>query len=206
MTTLVVAPCERRAAEYAVLHWHYSKVMPTGKMVTFGAWEDDRFVGAVVFSRGASPHLGNAFQLDQTEVCELTRVALTEHASPVSAIVARAIRRLSESSPGLRLIVSFADPMRGHHGGIYQAGNWIYTGQSNPVTEYLISGRWRHTRGAYWHPQRATAPRRQAPGKHRYLYPLDRGMRRRVERIRLPYPPTGLASEPQALPRSRAPG
>lgn len=188
MTELLVAACDRKAAEYAVSHWHYSKVMPTGKLVPFGVWEDSKFIGAVLFSRGASPHLGNALDLDQTEVCELTRVALREHVSTVSAIVARALRQLTATNPGLRLVVSFADPMHGHHGGIYQAMNWVYTGQSNPVTEYFIGGRWRHTRGAYWHPDRPGAARREAPGKYRYLYPLDRAMRRRVTSLSQPFP------------------
>lgn len=195
--TLVVAPCSHDAAEYAVNHWHYSRVLPTGKLVKIGAWEGDpsRFAGAVIFSRGASPWLGEAYSLDHTELCELTRVALRDHQAPVSQIVARSLSVLREVGPGLRLVVSFADPSEGHHGGIYQAGNWIYTGQSNPVTEYLIDGRWRHTRGAYHHPKRATAPTRTMPGKHRYLYPLDKQMRRRLTRLALPYPSSGLDSD-----------
>ena len=137
---------------------------------------------------GASPNLGTALDLDQTEVCELTRVALREHQHAVSEIVALALRQLRATNPGLRLVVSFADPKEGHHGGIYQAGNWVFTGMSNPVTEYLIGGRWRHTRGAYHHPDRATARSRQAPGKYRYLYPLDRAMRRRLGSLGQPFP------------------
>lgn len=186
---LTVAPCGHDAATFAVTRWHYSRVMPTGKLVKYGVWEDDQFVGAVLFGRGASPHLGTALNLDATEVCELVRVALTNsHQSPTTMIVARAMNLLAASNPGLRLVVSFADPKEGHHGGIYQAGNWTYTGMSDPVTEYLIGGRWRHRRGAYHHPQRPTAKKREAPGKYRYLYPLDRQMRRKIAPLALPYP------------------
>lgn len=195
MTGLVVAPCSHDAARYAVEHWHYSAILPTGKLVLFGVWEADEYVGAVVFSRGASPYLGSRFGLDATEHCELTRIALRSHASPVSEIVARALRALRSANPGLRLVVSFADPAQGHHGGVYQAGNWLYTGESNPVTEYKIGGRWRHTRGAYWHPERPSAPRRTMPGKHRYLYPLDRRIRRLVQAEALPYPSAVEGSE-----------
>lgn len=202
MTALVVAPCDRAAAEYAVTHWHYSGVMATGKMVCLGAWEDGSFIGAVTFSRGASPYLGRALELDHTEICELTRVALTTHKSPVSQIVARALRILAESSPGLRVVVSFADPSEGHHGGIYQAMNWTYTGQSGWVTEYFVRGRWRHKKGV-WYELRETGRQgenlpviedglpvawRRAPGKYRYLYPLDSGMRRRLRKMAKPYP------------------
>lgn len=192
--SLVVAQASHAAAEYAVKNWHYSRILPTGKLVKLGAWEDADFIGVVIYSRGASPHLGTRLSLDATEVCELTRVALRDHETPVSKIVAESLRILRRDNPGLRLAVSFADPKEGHHGGIYQAGNWIYTGMSSPVIEYLIDGRWRHTRGAYHHPERKNAPKRTAPGKHRYLYPLDRAMRRRLEPLRLPYPRAGEGS------------
>jgi len=96
-------------------------------LVKVGAWEDGKFIGVVIFSRGATPSLLNPFDLKQNEGCELTRIALTDHTSPVSRVVRLAMQFLKRSSPELRLIVSFADPGEGHHGGIYQAGNWIYT-------------------------------------------------------------------------------
>ena len=188
MSSLQVAPCSHEAAKYAVENWHYSRILPTGKIVKFGVWEEGKFIGSVLFSRGASPNLGRALELDQTEVCELTRVALTSHVAPVSQIVAQAMRLLKESNSGLRAVVSFADPKEGHKGGIYQAGNWIFTGQSNPVIEYFIDGRWRHTRGAYHHPARPTAPKREAPGKFRYIYPLDKAMRRKLNKLALDFP------------------
>jgi hypothetical protein len=188
MTKLVVAPCSHEAAKFAVETWHYSRILPTGKLVKFGVWEDDVFIGCVIFSRGASPHLGTALDLDQTEVCELTRVALTKHVSTVSQILAQALAELKKQNPGMRAVISFADPKEGHHGSIYQAGNWIYTGSSNSVIEYFIDGRWRHTRGAYHHPARPTAPMRESPGKYRYIYPLDKSIRRRVAKQALDYP------------------
>jgi hypothetical protein len=188
MTNLVVAPASHDAAKFAVETWHYSRILPTGKLVKFGVWENDVFIGCVIFSRGASPNLGTALELDQTEVCELTRVALTKHEAPVSQIVSEALAVLKKTNPGMRAVVSFADPKEGHHGGIYQAGNWVFTGSSNPVTEYFIDGRWRHTRGAYHHPDRPNAPKRESPGKYRYIYPLDKSIRRRVSKNALPYP------------------
>lgn len=180
--------CSHDAARFAVEHWHYSEILPTGKLVKVGAWERDQFVGAVIVSRGASPWLGNHYGLDNVEVAELTRVALRTHEAPVTAIVARALRLVRQVAPGVRLIVSFADPARGHHGGIYQAGGWVYTGRSNEVTEHLIDGRWRHTRGAYWRSKATNPPTRTMPGKFRYLMPMDKAMRRRVSRDALPYP------------------
>lgn len=199
MTDLLVAPCSHEAATLAVTRWHYSHQIPTGKIVRLGVWEHERFIGAVLFSRGASPYLGDAYDLGPTELCELTRVALRDHDAPVTQIVAWALRILRERNPGLRLVVSFADPARGHLGGIYQAGNWIYTGLSNPVLEHFVRGRWRHVRGSYHEVKAAggRVPTRTRPGKHRYLMPLDRAMRRQVAPLALPFPRgRGLEGEP----------
>lgn len=186
--SLLIANASKDAAEYAVKNWHYSRCLPVGKLVKFGVWENDKFIGVVIFSRGASPNLGTALELDQTEVCELTRVALNKHEAPVSQIVALTLTELKKLNPALRAVISFADPKEGHTGGIYKAGNWVYTGKSNSVVEYFIEGRWMHTRNAYHHPKRPTAPKRESPGKFRYIYPLDRSMRKQISVLSLPYP------------------
>lgn len=143
---------------------------------------------------GASPNYGKMFGLDQTEVCELVRVALTDHDAPVSQIVAEAVRQLKATSPGLRLIVSFADPTQGHHGGIYQALGWTYTGVSGTGLEYYLDGEWRHNRnfsspGTKLNAIRKSLETRTSVRKHKYLHPLDRAMRRQLRPIALPYPP-----------------
>jgi len=180
------------AARFACENWHYAGILPTGKLVKVGVWEDGLFKGVVLFSRGASPHLGKQYDLDHTEVCELTRVALRDHDAPVSRIVAVAIRFLKKSNPGLRLVVSFADPGQGHHGGIYQAGNWVYTGRSKSVIEYFVGGRWRHKKGVYYALRDSgeldRTPQRTTGGKYRYEMALDPKMRELIELRRRPYP------------------
>ena len=86
--------CSHEAAKYAVEHWHYSKCMPAGKIVKIGVWENEEYIGCVLYSRGANNHLGSQYNLDQTELCELTRVALTNHKNTVSRIVSISIKML----------------------------------------------------------------------------------------------------------------
>ncbi len=157
-------------------------------------------MGAIVFAYGTNRHQGRPFDLRQTEVCELVRVALREHTAPVSQMVAGALKMLHGLSPGMRLVVSYSDPHEGHHGGIYQAGNWIYVGQKpERANIFLIHGRDFHTRyiGSKWGKNNiefirenmdSNAERVRKPGLHKYLYPLDRGMRRKLEPLRKPYP------------------
>ena len=193
--------CDYKAAKFAVEHWHYSRSMPTPPVLRIGAWEDGKFAGVVLFSRGANNNLGKPYGLKAIEICELTRVALSKHETPVSQIVACAIRFLKSNSPGLRLIVSFADPNEGHVGIIYQAGNWTYSGRSNSTPKYRTrDGRLLHQRQVSkvgYKPQYGEM--RQVPridecevipqlDKHRYLYPLDRAMRKQIAPLAKPYP------------------
>lgn len=199
MAELTVAPCNRKAAEYAVKHWHYSRAMPSGRLITFGVWEGGRFIGAVIYGRGAAPNLLKPYGLTQAQGCELVRVALTAHDAPVSRIVAETLRQLRHTNPGLRIVVSFADPAEGHKGGIYQAGNWLYTGAMGTASYFYVHGRTMHPRsvGAAGWVQSLTWLRAnvdpdahtvEKPGKHRYVMPLDRAMRRQVSKLARPYP------------------
>ena len=206
--------CSHAAAKYAVEHWHYSKTMPIGPLVKVGVVEDGGFIGCVIFARGNSPTLGNSYGLQMTEVCELVRVALTVHRSPVSRIVAISLWFLRKSNPGLRLVVSFADPSQGHHGGIYQAGGWIYTGWSEPSWQWFYEGRWKHNRevtsGAFGGSRKVAdykvLPKRLPLGKHRYLYPLDSAMRAQIAPLAKPYPKRGTGEIDNAPGSNRETG
>lgn len=147
---LVIGPVGMDAARYAAHHWHYSGCLPAGKLMRIGVWEDGDFIGVVVFSRGTNAHLFNLVgAADQTECVELTRVALRhDHQSTVTHIVAKAIAAFREESPGVRAIVSYADPGQGHHGGIYQAGGWTYIGTSTIKNYIYVDGERYHPRSA----------------------------------------------------------
>lgn len=199
-TELKVDWASIEATRYACENFHYSKSVPVPPLVKIGAWENGKFIGVVVFSRGASSNLLKPYGLEQSEGCELTRIALTKHQTPVSRIVKLAIMFLKKNSPALRLIVSFADPHQGHHGGVYQAGNWIYAGQTASGKEYWYKGRRLHSRQVSekgWNIQQGMVRKTVKPsecdivttaGKHRYLMPLDEKMRVRIEPLARPYP------------------
>jgi hypothetical protein len=182
--------CSHEAAKYAVEHWHYSKSLPGGRNVFCGVWESGRYIGAVVFGIGSGNATnGTRYGLKRShEMAELVRVALAKHTAPVSRIVSIAIRFLAQQSPGIRLIISMADPAHGHVGKIYQAGNWIYTGETKPDVQYQLRGKWVHHRTATSSGSAAGLPSRPLPGKHRYLMPLDAEMRERILPLAKPYP------------------
>lgn len=193
------------AAKYACENWHYSKCLPVGKLVKVGAWEYGKFVGVVLFGRGANKSLGTPYGLDQSNVCELVRIALTNHTSPVSRIMTIATKLLAKSQPSLRLVVSFADKEQQHHGGIYQAANWIYTGETTPADEYIYKGkRWhgrafRKSHGSHTQYINKGLQIVSGSSKHRYLMPLDKAMHAQIQSLARPYPKRAASIDSDAV-------
>lgn len=200
--TLRLDWCSHAAAKYAVTKWYYRDDMPVGKMVRVGVWEDDVFSGVLLFGSGASDSLGKRWGLTPLETAELTRVALAPtHATPVSRLLRVALLLLRQRCPGLRLVVTFADPTEGHHGGVYQANGWIFLGMTAADKRYLYRGRWYHSRGVRecgYVTRLGTRTRCPRPSecervektepKLRYGYALDDEIAERLRADAKPYP------------------
>ena len=208
MSDLLLTPCSYQMAKYAVENWHYSRKMPRPPMLCFSVWEGGRFIGCVIYAAGACRNLGRPYELESRQVLELSRVALASHSTYVSKVVAVSLRLLRKVSPRTRLVVSFADPMQGHRGGVYQAGGWIYCGKTSPDKEYIDAAGRRHHRRmisptgfkiVYGKKKPVLRPQDcvEVPveGKHRYLMPLDKEMRERVLPLAKPYPKRAGSSD-----------
>lgn len=194
--------CSHAAAKYAVEHWHYSKTMPKSKLAKIGVWENSEFVGVIIYGVGATSDLVKRYGLLIHEGCELVRVALRDHRTQVSRIIAISLKLLKIEFNGLRLIVSFADPEHHHVGAIYQAGGWIFTGMSTASYEYIYNGkRWQgrsfrnNYKGMENHPD---VKKILGSAKYRYLMPLDDEVRKRIEPLRKPYPKRATSSDSAA--------
>lgn len=217
MTKLRIDYCSYEAAIYATKRWHYSRRMPRGKLIRFGVWEDEVFKGTIIYSRGTAPNLGKTFDLTVVQICELTRIALDVHATPVSKMMAVTARILKKT--GLRAIVSYADVEQEHHGGIYQAANYVYVGAVTPAPAMVIMGKRMQYRSAQtkyrggeyitleWVHANVDSTAYELPAlpKHKYVYPLDEEMRKLVESMKKPAPKPvrgesidGDAAAPQA--------
>jgi hypothetical protein len=99
---------------------------------------------------------------------------------------------LKKNSPKLKMIISFADPEQGHHGGIYQATNWIYSGMTTAADEYIVNGKRMHgrsMRAAYGsHIGKNFIKKILGSSKYRYLMPLDKEMSAKIAPLAKPYP------------------
>lgn len=202
-TELKLDWCSHEAAKWACEHWHYSKSMPVGKTVKIGVWEQGIYIGCLIYSPGAAGvgRIGPSLGLRTVEVAELQRVALTTHRTEVSKIISISIRFIRRTNPKLRLIVSYADPNENHHGGIYQATNWVYVGKSSKTPIWYnkkgervhdrnvtVSG-WSKYQGKYSRGEKITdCTKVETDGKYKYYMPLDDEMRKQIEPLRQPYP------------------
>lgn len=201
------------AALYACKHYHYSASMPSGKVLRVGVWEDGAFIGAVVFGQGIQQFLGRMFGCSMQECCELCRVALRKHVSPVSRIVSIALRLLKRQCPELRVVVSYADCDRDHHGGIYIAGNWTYVGltqQGGGTPRFRLFGevvhprtigsrKWKQSIGWLKEHIDPLAEEVYTKGKHKYAYPLTNEMREKLEQLKVEPPKRAGSSDSGTL-------
>lgn len=124
--------------------------------------------------------------------------------------LSRAIRILPRQ---VEMIVAFSDPAHGHHGGLYQAASWIYTGPTTNTPYHYEDragnriGKQTPWKQALRERQRGLAPFDERPAdgerrvaalrswhrvedaaKHRYVYPRNKRARRHLAQRALPYP------------------
>lgn len=167
---------------------HYSGRIP---MITyaFGAIEDEEIKAVCTFGTPASPFLcrGIAGEEYAHKVIELSRLCRTEdYKKPLSRFVSWCLKQLQ---PKNLIIVSFSDEAMNHHGYIYQACNFLYTGKSKERTDKYTGGK--HAR--HYNEALQGRYRQIRSAKHRYLYFAgDRRFRKNVLsalRLRVyPYP------------------
>ena len=121
------------------LHKHYAKRIPSTSFA-FGLYKNSVLVGVCSFGRPMSPALTKgAFNgLYQDTFLELNRLVINEgeDRNALSFFVSQSLKQL----PKPNVIVSYADTSQNHHGYIYQATNWIYTGLSAKRPDYHIKG------------------------------------------------------------------
>lgn len=175
--------CKYSAAKWACENYHYARRMVTGKTIKIGVWEDDQFIGCIIYGRGANNNALKKYDLKITEGCELMRVALKAHKTPVTRIMSISRKLLLSNSPKLKLIISYADPGQGHKGTIYKADNWVYEGLTDKVDYYINSkGQELHWRNARFAQKRGEKLKMfYKPGKHKYIYPLSEDMRQKLK-------------------------
>ncbi len=139
METYKVQTIKNQECKEWFLYKHYAKRIPSTSYA-FGLYKESILVGVCSFGRPMSPALvkGSFNGLYQDTFLELNRLVINEgeNRNALSFFVAQCLRQL----PQPNVVVSYADTSQNHHGYIYQATNWIYTGLSAKRPDYKIKG------------------------------------------------------------------
>ena len=121
-----------------ILNKHYAKRM-CSISYAFGLYIDGILSGVCTFGYPPNYSYNNGACVFNDYRCltlELNRL-ITNDGLPknsLSMFVSACLKMLPRPS----CVVSYSDPNNGHHGYIYQATNWIYTGQSTPKFKYVF--------------------------------------------------------------------
>jgi len=163
----------------------------------FGLFIRGKMEGICTFGTPVSHTLRTLF--DGYKLMELNRLVTNESVpkNSLSRLVSGSLRLM----PKPLVVVSYADTSKGHHGYIYQATNWIYTGLSAEFKDYYIKGKEHLHNGTIMDMSRGQENRVQwlrdkfgydlitidRPRKHRYFYFLGSKNQRKDMTNKLPY-------------------
>ena len=196
----------KQAVDFACKNFHYAKCVPINT-IGYNVYNDNgEWCGVVLFGTGAAPKIASPFGLCQGQVLELVRVALNGKQKCTSQVVSASLKQLKKDCPLCRLVVSYADCDQNHLGTIYQATNWVYVGETTngqshaflingkkihekSVREYVLkrykSGTLENIKKAY---NTEDVVKFYTKGKRKYLFPLDKKMKKQIEPLRQSYP------------------
>ncbi len=137
-----VLPVKKSECYEWCLKKHYAHRIPGIITAQFGLYVDDMLSGICLFGISSNKNAGSAFS--NIDTLELVRLVVDDSLkrNTLSQFVSRSLSLLCKPIA----VVSYADPSSGHHGYIYQATNWIYTGESSPSTVYVKNGIEYHSR------------------------------------------------------------
>lgn len=194
------------AARYACLNFHYAKAVPVTQYV-YNVWNDaGEWCGVIIYGSGATVNIARPFDKWQGQVVELERVALNgkQGHGKTSQAVGMTLKALHREAPFVDLVVSYADIDQGHSGVLYQSTNWIYTGVKNADTRgaFIVFGKKTHPKSIHskgWKQSLLWLRENVDPnadefitqGKHKYVYPMTKEMRKRLSILAEEYPKKG---------------
>jgi len=187
----------------------------TGNEHAFFDEPEEKMIGVITYGdpvgRLTSQSISDV--LDRTSVYELTRLFIHDgYGSNIESwFISQSFKWLKYNKPNIKALVSYASPMEGHAGIIYQATNWIYQGNKIRYNDSWLfkfeeDGRWIHGRTIFPH-YKTSNPRKiqkkvtstfwvkKELRKHRYVYILagkkeKKKILNNLKHPSLPYPKT----------------
>ncbi len=148
-----------------LLYKHYAKRLPSISYA-FGLFNED-LIGVMTIGKPASNSLcvGVCGEHNSKYVYELNRLCINDNLEKnvLSYFVGSCLKKLDKL-----ILVSYADTKMNHHGYIYQATNWIYTGKTKERTDI---GSEDNTHSRHYSKNLDYSKNRKfRSSKHRYIY------------------------------------
>ena len=223
-TKLSIRPVTKNRAKRMVINHHYSKLWTkcsvalglfhqTGNEHAFFDEPEEKMVGVIVYGDPIGRLTGQSIsdEIERTEVLELTRLFIHDgYGSNIESwFISQSFKWLRRFEPNIKALISYASPVEGHSGTIYQATNWIYQGNNNRwndgwLFKFKPDGRWKHGRTIFPYynsndpkeiQKKVTEPFwiRKEQQKHRYVYILagkrdKKNILNTLKHETLPYP------------------
>ena len=172
---------------------HYSGRKPVVSKA-FGLIEDGVLQAVITYGKPASPSVcvGICGKEYSGNVYELNRMCRSdEYRKPLSHFVSATLRMLK---PLDWIVVSYSDTAMNHHGYVYQACNFLYTGTSAPHADKYVPDGSGHNRHVESFDVRKDEFSVERSIKHRYVYFCTKSKRLKKEWMNtlrypvLPYP------------------
>jgi hypothetical protein len=206
LAQLTVAPISREDAKRIVTSRHYMRTFPQGAKMYFGVFVAASCVGVCVLGYSSATDAKVQKLVDglgRHEYLEMQRLWVSDACghnteSRALSLVMRQLR-----GAGVRLVVTHAGGCKNDCGIVYQASAWLYFGRSPCRDFYLTTdGEFRNLVAAMRFGRVKTKGRsrediaRELFGagelvdswRYLYVYPIDKGIRRRLSKTCEPYP------------------
>ena len=122
---------------------------------------------------------------------ELTRLVRDETSMPpLTTLLSQSLSVLRKTKR-FSLVIAYADPDAGHHGGVYQAGSWLYVGKSSVKSCYIHKETGKRSSQRSFDQSnydRSEWAKRKTSPKYTYVFPLSQSARRQWLDKSLPFP------------------
>ena len=171
-----------------IMKKHYLQRKPQIS-IAYGLFINNKLEGCITIGKPASNSLceGLFGKEYKSFVYELNRMVVNDNLprNTLSKFLSLVLKDLKDTNI---VLVSYADSGMNHHGYIYQATNWIYTGQTKSRTDKYTQG----THSRHYDKNIDNTLRKVRTSKYRYIYIPNKKIRKQLlKKLNydiLPYP------------------
>jgi len=195
----LVKKIDRSLAKPFVETWHYTHSI--GKVSeAYGLFNETNLEGVITYGQVSSRDLAQSLFVggSQYNTWEFLRMAVLDCCiCPRTWFISKTIKQIKINHPEIKCLVSFADQTEGHFGYVYQASNWLYTGQTGKKYHFIVNGKRINKRMAYDNAKKEGITEKEFVIKYqwekvvelpkfRYIYPISKDINLKLSVLAYP--------------------